>query len=262
MNIKDQTGKIPAPLILIVAVLLAVILIGWYMISSNNGNTQSNKNAAKANTNTQKPPAGAIPPGAVPPNFAGSVNSPVVVEEFADFQCPQCANSNPVFTEIKSLYGSRIKFIFRNFPLAIPAHDKSFDAAVAVEAAGQQGKFWEMQHQLFSNQQAWTANPNYKQMWADYAKNLGLDVDKFKTDMAGVFTKGRVEADMARGRGLGVNSTPSLYINEVPVAFPDMNVSKLKELIDAELQKAAAGNAAPASAPAAPANAAPASAAK
>ena len=170
-----------------------------------------------------------------------------MIEEFAEFQGAACAGANPVMNEIKSMYGSRIKFVFRNYPLAIPQHDKAYDAAVAVEAAGMQNKFWEFQSQLFNNQKEWSTNPNYKQMWNDYAKNLGMNVEKFTADMAGLATKGRVDADMARGRGLGVSSTPSVFINGVLVDFNNMTVSGLKSAIDAELAK---GNAAaPASAP-------------
>ena len=94
--------------------------------------------------------------------------------------------------QIQSIYGSRIKFIFRNFPLTM--HDKAYDAAVAAEAAGMQGrdKFWAMQNQLYTNQQAWTNDPNYRQVLSDYAqKTIGLDVDRFQTDMAGIADEDR-----------------------------------------------------------------------
>ncbi len=100
--------------------------------------------------------------GAQPPNMLGSQNASVTVEEFADFQCPTCGVMHPKVKEVVSTYGSRIKFIFREYPLQIPAHDKAYEAAVAAEAAGLQGKFWEMQNLLFSNQQAWSANPDMR----------------------------------------------------------------------------------------------------
>jgi len=244
--------KSSAPILIIGVVLVAVVLIGWYLISGSKpapGSNNARPTTASANKTPVNPAT--APPGANPPNFAGGVNASVVVEEFADFQCAACASANPTMNEIKSMFGSRIKFVFRNFPLAIPQHDKAYDAATAVEAAGMQGKFWEFQSQLFNNQKEWSSNPNYKQMWNDYAKNLGLNVDKFTTDMAGLATKGRVDADMARGRGLGVSSTPSVFINGVLVDFNSMTVAGLKGAIDAELAKGAS--------PTAPASAAPAS---
>lgn len=246
---KQEKPKSSAPIIIIGVVLVAVVLGAWYMISGSKPAPGSN-NARPTTANANKPainPATA-PMGANPPNYAGGQNASVVVEEFADFQCAACASANPTMNEIKSMFGSRIKFVFRNYPLAIPQHDKAYDAAVAVEAAGMQGKFWELQSQLFNNQKDWSTNPNYRQMWNDYAKNLGMNVDKFTTDMAGLAAKGRVNDDMARGRGLGVSSTPSVFINGVLVDPSIMNVSSLKGLIDAELAKGTT-SAAPASAP-------------
>ena len=219
------------------------------MISGSKTTSNTNTSAANklANTNKQAVSAANAPAGATPPNYAGGEKALVVIEEFADFQCPQCATTNPIMNEVKSMFGSRIKFIFRNFPLAIPAHDKSYDAAVATEAAGMQGKFWEMQNQLFMNQAAWTANPAYKQTWNEYAQKLGLNVDKFTSDIAGIAAKGRVDADRARGNGLGVNSTPTVFMNGVEILFKDVNVGTMKQLIEAELQKSVPVAAAPAS---------------
>ena len=87
--------------------------------------------------------------------------------------------------EIKSHYGSRIHFIYRNFPLEMAAHDKSYEAALAASAAGMQNKFWDMQNMLFQNQKTWTADATYKQIWKGYAQKIGLDVAKWETDMNG-----------------------------------------------------------------------------
>lgn len=252
---NQPVKKSNTPLIIIGLVLVAVVLGGWYMISGSKSAGNTNNSAANKPANANKAAAQAnAPAGATPPNFSGGEKALVVVEEFADFQCPQCASTNPILNEVKSMFGSRIKFVFRNFPLAIPQHDKAYDAAVAVEAAGMQGKFWEMQNQLFMNQAAWTANPAYKQLWNDYAQKLGLNVDKFTSDIAGIAAKGRVDADRARGNGLGVNSTPTVFINGAEIPFKDVNVGTMKTLIEAELQKVST-----AAAPSAPTGAAPAS---
>lgn len=255
---KPKSG---APILIIGAVLLITVLGGWYLYSTSKPGTTGNSNAnSNAASNANKPKASAIPsnapPGANPPNQAGSPTASVTIEEFADFQCGSCAAAHPTMNEIKSLYGSRIHFIFRNFPLAIPAHDKSYDAAVAAEAAGMQGanKFWEMQNLLFNNQKTWTADATFKQIWKSYAQKIGLDVAKWENDMAGLGAKSRVDADMARGKAIGVNSTPTLYINGQSIQFSDMTVDGLKGLIDAEIAKSTPG----AANTAAPANAAPA----
>ena len=237
---KANETKSNAPLLIIGAVLVVAVLGGWYMFSSAKpaGNANSNSAANKANTaKTPSIPTNA-PAGASPPNQAGSSSSTVKLEEFADFQCGSCAVANPVLSEIKSLYGSRIHFVFRNYPLAIPAHDKAYDAAVAAEAAGMQSKFWDMQSLLFANQQVWTSSPSYKATWKGYAEKIGLDIAKWENDMAGIAAKSRVDEDMKRGKALGVNSTPTLYVNGVSISFNDMKVDALKGIIDAELAKA------------------------
>jgi protein-disulfide isomerase len=239
-NVKESKSN--TPMLIIVGVLVVAVLGGWWFYSSSKPAPATNKdrgaNAANA-ANVVKTPAipANAPIGANPPNQSGSPTASVKLEEFADFQCGSCAAAHPAMNEIKSMYGSRIHFIFRNYPLEIPAHDKAYDAAVATEAAGMQGKFWDMQNLLFSNQQAWTAAPTYRQMWKEYAQRIGLDVAKWETDMAGIVAKGRVDEDIKRGKALNVNSTPTLYINGNAVNFADMKVDNLKQLIDAELNK-------------------------
>ena len=247
---KTPETKSNTPMLIIGAVLVIALLGAWYLFSSSKPG--SNTNTAKANNANASPtpkqntiPANA-PLGANPPNQSGSPTALVTIEEFADFQCPQCAATHPVMSDIKSTYGSRIHFIYRNYPLDIPAHDKSYEASVAAEAAGMQGKFWDMQNLLFTNQRAWTADANYKQIWKDYAQKISLDVPKWENDMAGIATKARVDEDKKRAKALNVNSTPTVFINNVEIPFAQVNVAGLKQLIDAELAKGPQGQPAPA----------------
>jgi protein-disulfide isomerase len=248
---KKSSG---VPLIIIVGVLVAVVVGAWLFYNSSKpaAKPASNANGAARNTAIDM---SKMPPGAQPPNMMGSPTATVTIEEFADFQCPTCGQLHPIMKQIQSMYGNRIKFIFREFPLQM--HDKAYDAATAAEAAGMQGseKFWAMQNLIYTNQRTWSVDPNYKQVFADYAKQLGLNMDKFESDRAGLSAKSRVDADLQRGRGLEVNSTPSLYLNNKPVPFGQMmTVDGLKSLIDSELQAASAkpdAQSAPASAPAA-----------
>ncbi len=96
-----------------------------------------------------------------------------------------------------------------------------------------------MQNQLFSNQSSWsTKDPTaFRGVLEEYAQKIGLDVEKFKTDMAGLQTKSRVDLDLQRGRSMKVSSTPSFYINYKPVPFEQMTVEGFKQMIDAELAK-------------------------
>lgn len=252
---KAAPPKSNMPLLIIGAVLVGAVIGGiWYYNSAKPVTTAGGSNTPGSNAATPPKPTNTISPnapaGASPPNMTGSQTAAVTLEEFADFQCGSCAAANPILSEIKSLYGSRIKFVFRNYPLSIPAHDKAYEAAAAAEAAGMQGKFWDMQNLLFANQQAWTAAPSYKQMWKGYAEKIGIDVPKWENDLVGMAAKGRVDADIARGKAVGVSSTPTLYINGMMVPYTEMAVPKLKVIIDAELAKASTAPASTNSAPA------------
>lgn len=236
----NQPKQSNVPMFIIGAVLLVALAGGfWFYTSSKNNGKPGNSNTTSKEITPSKaltiPPD--APPGAQPANESGSPSAKVTLEEFADFQCGSCAAEHPTMNEIKAMYGSRIHFIFRNFPLKIPAHDKSYDAAIAAEAAGSQGKFWEMQNQLFTHQQDWTKAPTYRDIWKGYAQTIGLNVPKWEADMSGIAAKGRVNQDMERGNAININSTPTLFINGTAVPFASMTVEGIKAIVDAELQK-------------------------
>lgn len=233
---KKSSG---VPLAIIVGVLVLAVVGAYFFYNSSKPKTAAN-NVTANNTTAKTPASTTAPLGAQPPNMLGSPTAAVTVEEFADFQCGACASVHPTMKELQGIYGSRIRFIFRNYPLSIPAHDKAYDAAVAAEAAGMQdrNKFWAMQDQLFTNQQTWTTNPNYRQLWADYAEKIGLDVERFKNDMAATAAKSRVDLDLARGRGLSVDSTPTVLVNGKGIPLQSINIANLRQVIDAEIQNA------------------------
>ncbi|MEO7674490.1 MAG: thioredoxin domain-containing protein [Pyrinomonadaceae bacterium] len=259
---KKSSG---VPLAIIVGVLVLVIVGAYFLYNSSKSRPANNSTTANSTSNAVKTPAATTSLGAVPPNMLGSPGANVTIEEFADFQCGACAQVHPTMKELQGIYGNRIRFIFRNFPLVIPSHDKAYDAAVAAEAAGMQDrtKFWAMQDQLFTNQQTWTTNPNYRVLWAEYAEKIGLNVEQFKNDMAGKDAKARVDADLQRGRGMNVGSTPTVLINGKGVPLDSINMANLRQVIDTEIQNAIKSQptgsntaAAPAKTPASPANAA------
>lgn len=225
------------PLIIIGAVFVVAVVGAYALWSSSRGAGNANR-AASGNTNRSTPNPASAPQGATPPNMMGSPTASVTVEEFADFQCPACASVHPIIKEVQSTYGNRIKFVFRNFPLAM--HPQAYEAAVATEAARMQdpAKFWTMGNKLFENQQAWAKNPNYRQTWDGYAQEIGLDVEKFKADMAGAAAKKRVDDDLARGRGLSIDSTPTVLVNNKNIPLAQITVANLRQVIDAEIQNA------------------------
>jgi len=137
----------------------------------------------------------------------GSKDAKVAIVEFSDFQCPACGSAHPIIKRITQEYGDKILFVYRHFPL-IAAHQYALKAAEAVEAAGEQGKFWEYHNLLFENQE----NLKTKDL-TKYAKDLGLDIDKFEDALKTGKFKDKVTADMDDAEKLGVSSTPTFFIN-------------------------------------------------
>jgi protein-disulfide isomerase len=135
----------------------------------------------------------------------GPAQAPVTLAEFGDFQCPPCGMISGPLLEIEKDYGPKLRVIFRNFPF--PKHQYALEAAYAAEAAGFQGRYWEMHDLLYKEQANWSKAPDAKRLFVSYAKILGLEMDRFETDVAGPTVKAQVAADRERGKSLGVNAT-------------------------------------------------------
>ncbi|HMQ96112.1 MAG TPA: thioredoxin domain-containing protein [Candidatus Saccharibacteria bacterium] len=152
--------------------------------------------------------------GQIGDHVLGKADSKVLLFEYADYQCPGCAQSAPVIKQVAEKYKDKIGFVFRNFP--IPSlHPNARAAAAAAEAAGLQNKYWEMHDVLFANQSAWQGlNANERaQTFTEYAVNLGLDKEKFAKDMTSQAVSKKIDFDQAIGKSRGVTGTPSLFIN-------------------------------------------------
>jgi protein-disulfide isomerase len=141
-------------------------------------------------------------------HIRGPFNAPATLLEYGDYECPFCAEAHFVVQAVQAALGDQMRFVFRNFPLT-NVHPHAERAAEAAEAAGAQGKFWEMHDILFENQSALEDED-----LAGYAAALELDVPRFiKELMAGVYAP-RVREDFRSGVRSGVNGTPSFFIND------------------------------------------------
>ncbi len=145
------------------------------------------------------------------PNVRGKLDSAVTFVEFADVQCPACAAINPSVNELFKEYGDRVKFVFRHYPL--PQHKNAKVAADAVEAAGAQGKFWEMLDLLYAKQPEWETLGDPKPVFRTMAKAVGLDEEKFDKALVGQSSRGRINQDETDGSALGNPGTPTFYVN-------------------------------------------------
>ncbi len=158
----------------------------------------------------------------------------VTIVEFADYQCPACKSAQPVVKQILSEYKDRINFVFRNFPL--PMHANAEIAALAAEAAGEQGKYWEMHDLLYENQKEWSESNKPMDFLLTYAKKIGLDEAKFKKSVEDKKFGDKIQRDLTDGTTAGVDATPTFFINgrKFTGILPYQD---FKKEIDSELSK-------------------------
>ncbi|PJE63449.1 disulfide bond formation protein DsbA [Candidatus Roizmanbacteria bacterium CG10_big_fil_rev_8_21_14_0_10_45_7] len=141
-------------------------------------------------------------------------NAPVTLVEFTDLQCPACGAAYPIVKQILKDNKGKITFVARNFPL-VNTHKNAFPAALAAEAAGAQGKYWEMYDKLYETQNAWSDSTDLRAVFIGYAQELKLNEEQFITDFDEQKFKEKINTDMADGNAVGVNATPTFFINGV-----------------------------------------------
>jgi len=210
------------PFIIIAAVAMLTAGSGAMLYSSKQRSAAAETDAIGSNGSAM-----------TPEHVRGEKRAPVTLEEFADFQCPACANTAlEMIRPLERDYGSRLRVVFWHFPL--PNHKHGRDAALAAEAASLQGRFWEMHDLLYRNQIAWSNVDDVHRLFEDYARELHLDVERFKKDFGGAQVSARVDRQQEYGASRGVQNTPTIFINNQVVA-PPFSPERLHEAIDAAM---------------------------
>lgn len=201
-----------------IAILSVVVLFGLFI-----GSAVYYKNSAVG--------GGTIPTAEVSSTDWKIGEGKVVLMEYSDYQCPACGVYFPVVEKIVSDNIKDLTFVYRNFPL--PQHPNAMPAAKAAEAAGKQGKFWEMYREIFANQSDWSENGNAKEVFAGYADKLGLDKAKFTTDVSSSEISAKIQNDYKSGVALQVQGTPTFFINGKKIDNPTSFEAFQKVILDA-----------------------------
>jgi len=142
----------------------------------------------------------------------GPKNAPVTLEIYGDFQCPSCATASRIIDELEAQeFAGKLRVIFHEFPLSM--HQHAAQAARAAEAAGIQGKFWEMHDALYKYQDVWSRVNDANYFFESYAEAIGLDVARFRADCISPDVLTRVIEDGKTGEARGVQNTPTIFIN-------------------------------------------------
>lgn len=136
----------------------------------------------------------------------GNSSASAYLVEFSDFQCPACKRFQPIIDELVGKNKNNLLFVYRHFPL--DQHKFAYDAALTAEAAGKQGKFWEMYTLLFENQEKFSHD-----VWVDLAKQINLDIIQFEDLRSSSEVKDKIRKDRDYGVSIGVASTPTFFLN-------------------------------------------------
>ena len=225
------------PFAIIAAVLLVAAGSGLLLFRSKDSNTPMK--IALGN------------PGAEPAHIRGGANARVTLEEFGDYECAPCGLLAATLLKVEHAYGNRVRVVFRQFPLDM--HTYALTAARAAEAAGLQGRFWEMHDLLYQNALKWSKDSPVlprrlirngardemakavRPTFAGYAATLGLDVERFTKDMDSEQVSTRIKSDQERGASVGVDRTPILFVDGIEIPFSSLKEAELQRVIDAAL---------------------------
>ena len=167
-------------------------------------------------------------------HIKGNPEAAVTLVEFSDFQCPACASFQPVMEKVMKSYGDKLRFEYKHFPL--PIHPYAQQAALAAEAAGQQGKFYEYHDLLFKNQQAWSTSVTPGSLFIQYAEELGLDIDQFRRQQKSSILRDAIRGDLAEARELGLTGTPTFFLNgeRMEIATFEEFITQIAMAVDPE----------------------------
>jgi protein-disulfide isomerase len=163
-------------------------------------------------------------------HIRGQSDAPVTLEEYGDFECPPCGRLSEPINKLEQDYHSRLRVIFHHFPIV--THQHAREAALASEAAGLQGRFWEMHDVLYREQATWSKAPDAQPLFNAYAGMLGLKIDRFKKDMESDEVKEKVDTDQKEGAAVGVTVTPTIFINNRALPPTSLNEGGLRAAIE------------------------------
>jgi|KBSMisStandDraft_5_1062788.scaffolds.fasta_scaffold166573_3 protein-disulfide isomerase len=213
-----MSSKTKPLIVIVLAVVLAAGIAVYWSRQSSASATGSSTTSIDVN------PGGG--------HVRGKATAPVTLVEFGDFECPSCGFYFPIVEEVLRRYPDKVKLEFHHYPL-IQMHAHALAAAMAAEAAADQGKYWEMHDLLYKNQSQWARNPNPEAQFLAYAADLRLDANKFMRSLKSPDVEKRILEDIQRGSAAKVDGTPTFFVNGQPMKPLPTGVDEFAALINA-----------------------------
>lgn len=217
---QTSSGSLGKIIIISVVILLFLGLASYLFVSSKIAQKQRSQTTVTLSDSGQK---------------IGSSSAKVTLVEFGDFQCPACKVREPALKQVREVYKDDVLFIFKHFPLKVP-HPNAMPAAIAAEAAGRQGKFWQFHDLLYERQDEWANLPSAKEKFLEYASELDLDTKKFSKDLSDSSIETLINEQNDEGIKAGVSGTPAFFLNGKPVNI-GASFDDFKREIDEALSK-------------------------
>jgi protein-disulfide isomerase len=216
--------------ILIWVVLFFIVAVGALVMFGKGGSNPASEYALDSISSLDHVKGNARQNGA-----AGLASSTVILIEYSDFQCPACRTYYPILRELAETYDGRMAFVYRHYPLK-QIHVNAEPAAWASEAAGIQGKFWEMHNLLFEKQAEWEKASDLRSVFSEYAALLGLNKEKFLAELDSSAVKNLVGDQRKSALKFGLNATPTFILNGKKIENPQ-SVEAFKLLIDKAIKE-------------------------
>lgn len=204
-------------------IIIAVIIAGLA------GILYLNKDDKTSNNQTSKSSQGST-------NYYGKADSPVTLTEFVDFQCEACYGYYPYVKQVKEQYKDKVRFQVRYFPIS-SGHQFAMQAARSAEAAARQGKFWEMHDKIFEGQKQWEQTKDPQSYFDEYAKSIGLNMEKFKTDRISSEVSDVINKDLKDVQDIGGSGTPTFTLNGKKIENPGASLEELSAVLDKALEQ-------------------------
>jgi len=211
--------------VLAIVISIVLLLVGGFIFTSKTGSSSSSNSSNKKLLEIVSDDY-----------IKGNKDASVTFVEYLDFECEACAFYYPLVKQLAEEFKDEVRFVNRYFPLS--GHQNGMPAALAVEAAGRQGKYWEMHNILLENQKSWGEKQSPEPaIFESYAKQIGLNIDQFKKDVVSSAVRDRVIRDKDSGTKLGISGTPTFYLNDEKLPNP-RSVEDLKKTIQTAILNA------------------------
>jgi protein-disulfide isomerase len=209
----------------VIVIILAVGVAAGAAVFLSRGSDQPVENPST-------PSRAEIKPGG---HSRGPQNAPVTLVEFGDYECPVCGTWYPFVNELLTRYPDKLRLEFHHYPL-VSVHPNAMAGAMAAEAAGEQGKYWEMHDALFEHQREWGESPNPKPYFMNFASHIGLDLNRFEQSLSSPGLQSRILTDVSQAQDLHIEGTPTFFLNGQLIQ-PKLNMEELVQLVETRLHK-------------------------